>query len=184
MRLEPLGQEHDAGLWAVAQDPELWRWTAPGTETRRGFGTWWRAALTASEAGTEHAYATRSLATGELVGSTRFLTLRPDDRGLEIGWTWLARSAQATGINVEAKRLMLAHAFEVLGCLRVELKTHASNARSRGAMERLGASFEGVHRKHRVVPGLGVRDTAWFSVLDDEWPRVRAGLDARLARSG
>ena len=111
---------------------------------------------------------------------TRYMVLRPDDRGLEIGSTWLAPTAWRTGANVEAKLLQLGYAFETLGCIRVELKTHAANERSRGAMERLGATFEGVHRKHRIVPGIGVRDTAWYSVLDDEWPAVRAGLLARL----
>jgi len=111
---------------------------------------------------------------------TRYLALRPADRGLEIGWTWLTPAAWGSGANIEAKLLQLGHAFDALGCIRVELKTHAANARSRGAMERLGATFEGIHRKHRIVPGIGVRDTAWYSVLDDEWPAVRAGLLARL----
>ena len=111
---------------------------------------------------------------------TRYMVLRPDDRGLEIGSTWLTPAAWRTGANVEAKLLQLGYAFETLGCIRVELKTHAANERSRGAMERLGATFEGIHRKHRIVPGIGVRDTAWYSVLDDEWPAVRAGLLARL----
>ena len=115
---------------------------------------------------------------------TRYLALRPADLGLEIGWTWLAPPAWKTGANVEAKLLQLGYAFETLGCMRVELKTHAGNERSRGAMERMGATFEGIHRKHRLVPGIGVRDTAWYSVLDDEWPRVREGLRARLGVSG
>jgi RimJ/RimL family protein N-acetyltransferase len=109
------------------------------------------------------------------------MALRPADRGLEIGSTWLTPSAWQTGANAEAKLLQLGYAFDTLRCIRVELKTHASNTRSRGAMERMGATFEGVHRKHRVIPGLGIRDTAWYSVTDDEWPDVRAGLEARLA---
>ena len=126
------------------------------------------------------AFATVSVAGARPIGMTRYMVLRPDDRGLEIGSTWLTRAAWNTGANVEAKLLQLGYAFETLGCIRVELKTHAANERSRGAMERLGATFEGIHRKHRIVPGLGVRDTAWYSVLDDEWPAVRDGLLARL----
>jgi N-acetyltransferase len=115
---------------------------------------------------------------------TRYMALRPADRALEIGWTWLTPDAWRTGANVEAKLLQLQYAFQTLDAIRVELKTHAANARSRGAMERLGATFEGVHRKHRILPGIGVRDTAWYSVIDDDWPRVRQQLRARLAALG
>ena len=138
-------------------------------------------ARAATAAGAEFAFATVDARDGRPIGMTRYLALRPADRGLEIGWTWLAPAAWRTGANVEAKLLQLGYAFETLGCIRVELKTHAGNERSRGAMERMGATFEGIHRKHRLVPGIGVRDTAWYSVLDDEWPRVREGLRARLS---
>jgi RimJ/RimL family protein N-acetyltransferase len=116
------------------------------------------------------------------MGSTRYLALRPEHRSLEIGWTWLARPEWGTGANVEAKLLQLTHAFETWGCRRVELKTDALNARSRGAMEALGARFEGVHRKHMLVRGGENRDSAWYSVVDDDWPSVKAGLAARLDR--
>jgi RimJ/RimL family protein N-acetyltransferase len=119
-----------------------------------------------------------------VVGSTRFMTLRPEHRSVEIGWTWLAPTAWGTGANVEAKLLMLEQAFDRWGCRRVELKTDALNERSRGAMEALGAVFEGVHRKHLLVRGGENRDSAWYSVVDDEWPVVRARLEARLAASG
>ncbi len=111
-----------------------------------------------------------------MIGSTRYLALRPEHRSIEIGWTWLTPAAWGTGANVEAKLLMLEHAFERLGCLRVELKTDARNERSRGAMAALPAQFEGVHRKHMLVRGGERRDSAWYSVLDDEWPAVRANL--------
>lgn len=124
---------------------------------------------------------TVDVASGRAIGSTRFLALRPEDRGLEIGWTWITPSAWRTGANVEAKLLQLTHAFEALRCIRVEFKTHASNERSRAAILALGAHFEGIHRKHRIVPGVGVRDTAGYSVIDDDWPQVRALLRARLA---
>ena len=103
-------------------------------------------------------------------GSTRYLALRPEQRSLEIGWTWLHPDAWGTGINVEAKLLMLGHAFDTLGCRRVELKTDALNTRSRGAMEAMGATFEGIHRQHMLVRAGENRDSAWYSILDSEWP--------------
>jgi N-acetyltransferase len=180
VRLEPLSAAHDDGLWEASRAPEIWMWVAEQPATRASFRDHLDAARAASAAGTEFAFATVDAKDGQPIGMTRFLALRPADRGLEIGWTWLTPAAWKTGANVEAKLLQLGYAFETLGCIRVELKTHAGNARSRGAMERLGATFEGIHRKHRVVPGIGVRDTAWYSVLDDEWPRVREGLLERL----
>jgi N-acetyltransferase len=181
VRLEPLSTAHDDGLWEASRPPEVWTWVAEQPATRESFGRYLDAARGATAAGTEFAFATVDARDGRPIGMTRYMVLRPDDRGLEIGSTWLTPTAWKTGANVEAKLLQLGYAFETLGCIRVELKTHASNARSRGAMERLGATFEGIHRKHRIVPGIGVRDTAWYSVLDDEWPAVREGLRARLA---
>ena len=182
MRLEPLTSAHDAGLWEASRPPEIWTWLQAQPD-REGF----QAFLDEARAGTarreEFAFATVDARRGHPVGMTRYLALRPADRGLEIGWTWLTPAMWRGGANVEAKLLQLEYAFETMGCMRVELKTHASNAQSRGAMERLGATFEGVHRKHRILPGLGVRDTAWYSVLDDEWPAVRDGLRERLAVS-
>jgi RimJ/RimL family protein N-acetyltransferase len=119
---------------------------------------------------------------GRVVGSTRFLALRPEHGSVEIGWTWLSPDAWGSGVNIEAKLLMLEHAFEELHCLRVELKTDALNERSRGAMAALPAQFEGIHRKHMLVRGGERRDSAWYSVLDDEWPAVRANLLRRLGR--
>jgi hypothetical protein len=122
-------------------------------------------------------------ATGDVVGSTRFLTLRPEHRGLEIGYTWLARAAWGTGANVEAKLLMLEHAFERLGCARVEFKTDERNWRSRRALEALGARFEGVFRKHMLLQDGTWRDSAYYSVIDDEWPAVKTALQQRLEPS-
>jgi RimJ/RimL family protein N-acetyltransferase len=110
------------------------------------------------------------------------MALRPADRALEIGWTWLNPAAWGAGINVEQKLLLLGHAFERLGCVRVELKTDARNERSRAAMEAIPAQFEGILRNHMIVPDVGQRDSAYFSVIDDEWPAVRANLLSRLGR--
>jgi N-acetyltransferase len=180
VRLEPLSTDHDDGLWEASQAPEIWTWVRPQPRSRDDFEAYLDEARAATAAGSEFAFATVDARDARPIGMTRYMALRPADRGLEIGWTWLAQAAWKTGANVEAKLLQLGYAFDVLGCIRVELKTHASNARSRGAMERMGATFEGVHRKHRVIPGIGVRDTAWYSVIDDDWPRVREGLRARL----
>ena len=177
VRLEPLAPAHDDGLWEAARFPEVWTWVMPAPRTREEFGAYLASARAAEG---EFAFATVDANDGSPLGMTRYMALRPADRGLEIGSTWLTPSAWQTGANAEAKLLQLGYAFDVLGCIRVELKTHASNARSRAAMERMGATFEGIHRKHRVIPGLGIRDTAWYSVTDDDWPDVRTGLEARL----
>jgi RimJ/RimL family protein N-acetyltransferase len=183
VRLEPLAPTHDDGLWEASRAPEIWEWLQAQPD-RAGFQALLDEARATTARGAEFAFATVDARSGRPIGMTRYMALRPADRALEVGWTWLAPSAWRTGANVEAKLLQLTYAFETLDCLRVELKTHASNARSRGALERLGATFEGVHRKHRILPSIGVRDTAWYSVIDDEWPAVRDGLRARLACLG
>ncbi|MGF1472988.1 MAG: GNAT family N-acetyltransferase, partial [Rubrobacteraceae bacterium] len=141
---------------------------------------WFEEALARSEAGVEAAFATVSVRTGEPVGSSRYLALRPEHRGLEIGWTWLAPAWWNTGANVEAKLLMLGHAFGYLGCRRVEFKTDARNDRSRRALEKLPAKFEGIFRKHMLVRDGESRDSAYYSIIDDEWPEVEANLKRRL----
>jgi RimJ/RimL family protein N-acetyltransferase len=181
--LEPLERGHADELWAVAQDPRIWRWLAHVGDSRECFDRWMELSLAAAAAGSEGVFATRSRRGGELVGSSRYLNVRPADRVVEIGWTWLHPSAWGTGVNVEAKLLMLEHAFERLGCVRVELKTDARNERSRAAMAAIPAQFEGILRKHMTVPDVGVRDSAYFSVIDDEWPSVRANLERRLGRT-
>jgi len=179
VRLEPLAQEHLDGLWEASRDPRTWRWlNVSQPQTRDAFDALYGAALAAQAAGVELPLVTSSR--DRVVGSTRYLALRPGHRSLEIGWTWLQPDVWGTGVNVEAKYLMLRHAFETLGCRRVELKTDALNERSRGAMEAMGATFEGVHRQHMLVREGVNRDSAWYSVLDSEWPQVSAGLLARL----
>jgi RimJ/RimL family protein N-acetyltransferase len=181
VRLEPLVEEHREPLRSVAGHPEVWEWierTVP--EEDDGFDKWFESRLLARKLGEEHAYATLT-AEGSPLGSSSYLAPRPIHDGVEIGWTWLTPSAWRTGANVEAKLLMLGFAFEQLGCIRVELKTDARNERSRGAMEALPAKFEGIFRKHMLMPVTGVRDSAYFSVVDDEWPSVRKNLEQRLA---
>jgi RimJ/RimL family protein N-acetyltransferase len=179
--LEPLQDHHEDGLFAAAQDSEIWKWLAPIAESREYFSSWFAMSLADSQAGREAVFATVSRASGKPIGSTRYLNLREAHRGLEIGWTWLSPSAWRTGANIEAKLLMFGHAFEDLGCMRVELKTDARNERSRAAMAALPAQFEGIFRKHMLMPGIGVRDSAYYSVIDEDWPEVRANLERRLA---
>jgi N-acetyltransferase len=181
VRLEPLARRHEKGLFEAAQDQRIWRWmhydAGGSTES---FHAWLEDALAASVAETETVFATVDAGTGEPVGSTRYLALRPEHRGLEIGWTWLAPAHWQTGANVEAKLLMLEHAFERLGCLRVEFKTDARNERSRAALAALPAQFEGIFRKHMLVRGGERRDSAYYSIIDDEWPEVRDNLRRRI----
>jgi RimJ/RimL family protein N-acetyltransferase len=180
VRLEPLTPAHGERLWLASRDPRTWRWLSiVQPQTREEWSGWMDQALRAAGAGTEIPLVT--VREEEIVGSTRFLALRPEHRSVEIGWTWLHPSAWGTGANVEAKLLQMRHAFEVWGCRRVELKTDALNERARGALEALGATFEGIHRKHMLVRGGESRDSAWYSITDDEWPAAQAHLESRLA---
>ena len=177
MKLEPLSGSHLDDLWAASRDPAVWQWLSIVQPASRAELASW---IDEAVEGPDLPYATILWSTGKAVGSTRYLTLRPEHRSVEIGWTWLAREAWGSGANVEAKLLMLRHAFDVWKCRRVELKTDALNERSRRAIEALGATFEGVHRQHMLVRDGENRDSAWYSVLDDEWPEVRDRLTARL----
>ena len=177
--LEPLSEAHEDGLWAASRAPETWRWLSVlQPETRAEFRAYLDRALAGAADGSEIPFAT--LLDGRVVGSTRYLALAPEFRRLEIGWTWLHPSVWGSGVNVEAKLLQLADAFDRLGCRRVELKTDALNERSRAAMAALPAEFEGVFRKHMLVRGDENRDSAWYAVVDDDWPEVRSNLERRL----
>jgi RimJ/RimL family protein N-acetyltransferase len=181
--LEPLASEHAGELYVAAQDPRIWEWLDPdASASPQAFGAWFGEAVDAARHGEEVPFAVRDRRSGVLVGSTRYLALAPEHRRLEVGWTWYAPQAWGTGINVEAKLLLFTHAFERLGAQRVELKTDARNERSRAAMLALGATFEGIFRKH-MDRRYGVRDTAWYSVVDDEWPAVKARLESRLLKA-
>jgi N-acetyltransferase len=178
--LEPVRSEHEHDLREAAADPEVWRWMFMDGSTPDGFRAWFADALADEPAGTGVTFATVDRRSGRAIGSTRYLFLRPEHRGLEIGGTWLARRAWGTGANVEAKLLMLEHAFERLGCMRVEFKTEAKNERSRAALSALPAEFEGIFRKHMLVRDGEVRDSAYYAVVDDDWPQVKANLERRL----
>jgi len=182
--LEPLDARHERDLLEASGDPEIWRWMPSPITGPAELTAWLELGIAETRAGREGAFATVDRATGKAIGSTRYLALRQEHRGLEIGWTWLGRAWWRTGANVEAKLLMLEHAFEHLDCMRVEFKTDARNERSRAALAALPARFEGTFRHHMVVPyGGGIRDSAYYSVISTEWPDVRAHLAERLARA-
>lgn len=197
VRLEPLSLQHVAGLVAAASiSRETYAFTLvpDGAHAMRGYV---EAALQARDAGAAVPFATIRRSDGRVVGSTRFGNLEywkwPDGSAknppdppdaAEIGWTWLASDAQRTPINTEAKLLMLGHAFDELGCVAVEFRTHFFNLTSRAAIERVGAKLDGVLRSHQVLPDGSRRDTVVYSILDVEWPAVRNNLWFRLQRHG
>jgi RimJ/RimL family protein N-acetyltransferase len=182
VRLEPLAIAHAEGLREAVADgalDELWFTTVPAAHAVDG---WIAAALAAQTAGTALAFAVRRRRDGRIVGSTRYMNVEPVQRRLEIGTTWYAASVQRTALNTECKRLLLGHAFEALGCIAVEFRTHWFNHRSREAIARLGAKQDGVLRNHQRLPDGSLRDTVVFSIIDNEWPAARRHLEFRQAR--
>lgn len=187
VRLEPMTLAHVPGLLAAAEDaPEIFRYLLiPPFKGYEDTAAWVKEALAAKDAEAEVPFVTVRRRDGLVVGSTRYIDIRRPHRGLEIGWTWITPDAQRTAINTEAKYLMLKHAFEEQGALRVQLKTDANNAKSRAAILRIGATFEGILRKHLVRPHDAYeRDTAMFSITEAEWPAAKARLEAMLAHPG
>lgn len=182
VRLEPLRMEHFDPLWSAGQDPELWKWTPYQINTPEKMRTYMRAALDGQELGVALPFVTIWQATDEIVGSTRFGNIDAPNHRVEIGWTWINKQWQRTPANTEAKFLMLQHAFEVWHCIRVELKTDALNTPSRVAILRLGAKEEGILRHHMITDSGRLRDTVYYSIIDDEWPDVKACLEALLAK--
>ncbi len=173
---------HHAQLCEAGLEPDIWRWTTSVAQTPEDVRTYIETALKWQAEGHALPFATIEKSSGRAAGSTRFGNIDRANRRVEIGWTWLGLAWQRTPVNTEAKYLMLRHAFETWGCLRVELKTDALNERSRAAILRLGAQEEGVFRKHMIVTGGRVRDTVYYSIVDDEWPAVKARLEEKLAR--
>ncbi len=180
-RLAPLAAAHAEDLFNAGRHPELWHYMprGPFVDVADAAG-WIEETLRASAAGEQIAFVIVDRASGRAVGSTRFLDIRRMDRALEIGWTWLAASHQRTAINTECKWLLLRHAFEELGAIRVQLKTDARNMPSQRAIERIGGVREGVLRRHRITWTGFVRDTVFYSILDDEWPGVKTRLESLL----
>jgi N-acetyltransferase len=174
--LEPLRAEHEEGLRAAAADEQIWRFMA-----KRNIDEWLAETFAELDAGRRAPFT--AFVDGRAAGSTSYMSFAPEHLRLEIGSTWMSPSTWSTGANVEAKYLLLRHAFEELGCRRVEFKTESTNERARGALAALPAQFEGIHRKHMLVRGGERRDSAWYAVIDDEWPAVKTTLEARLARA-
>ncbi len=182
VRLVPLTMGHAEALLPVALHEELWRWTITQIHSAADLDRYIAGALRDQELGTALPFATVHRETDRLIGSTRFGNYDPDNRRVEIGWTWVAPEFQRSGVNTQAKLLMLRHAFEDLKCIRVELKTDFLNEKSRAAIQRLGAVQEGVFRKHMIMSNGRLRDTVYYSILAEEWPGTRLRLEARLVR--
>jgi RimJ/RimL family protein N-acetyltransferase len=180
VRMEPLAERHRDPLRAAGDDPELWRFANVNLDNT-DFDAWMDHRLGELAKTGDLTWAVFDKASDSFVGSTSYLAVVMVHKRLEIGWTWYTKRVWAGAVNPSCKRMLLAHGFERLGLNRIELKADARNSRSCKAMERFGAKFEGVHRAHMVRPDGRLRDTAWFSVIREEWPTVRDGLDARLA---
>jgi N-acetyltransferase len=181
VRLEPLTPAHAQELLAAAAAPEIWRWLPERIETAGQMAGWIDAALQAQAAGLEYPFAVVDLASGKAVGSTRYMDVSETHRGVEVGWTWYRREDWGSRVNPEAKLLLLTHAFEDWGAIRLYLKTDSLNERSRAAILKLGASYEGDLRNHRIRADGSFRHSSYYSILDSEWPAVKRGLEERLA---
>jgi len=185
VRLEPLRREHGRLFWEIAKDDldDIFRWIPYAMKTPQDFERLIGKAFEEQERGESVVFATVERKSGQTVGSTRFMNIDRINRRVEIGSTWIAPAWQRTAINTEAKYLMLRHAFEVWKCMRVELKTDALNQKSRNAILRIGAKEEGTLRRHLITWSGRVRDTVYFSILDNEWPEAKAKLEVMRARS-
>jgi N-acetyltransferase len=182
VRLEPLTRDHVARLCEIGLDQELWRWIPTPVRTQEEMAEYVATALKEQESGMALPFALIERATGRAIGSTRYGNIERTHHRVEIGWTWVARAWQRTAVNTETKYLLLHHAFETLGCMRVELKTDSLNAKSRAAILRIGAKEEGIFRNHMITSSGRIRHTVYFSILDSEWPEVKARLGERLRK--
>jgi RimJ/RimL family protein N-acetyltransferase len=180
VRLEPLSQAHHADLAVAGLDEELWRWIPTPVRTPEEMSAYIATALEEQARGVSLPFALIEKASGCAIGSTRYGNIDRVHHRVEIGWTWVAPPWQRTAVNTEAKYLLLRHAFETLGCIRVELKTDSLNERSRNAILRIGAREEGTFRNHMITSTGRVRHTVYFSILDSEWPGVKSGLQSRM----
>ena len=180
VRLEPLSRAHHADLTAVGLDPELWRWIPTPVRTPEEMNAYIETALQEQERGVSLPFAIIDKSSQHAIGSTRYGNIDRTHHRLEIGWTWVAPAWQRSAVNTEAKYLLLRHAFETLGCMRVELKTDSLNERSRAAILRIGAREEGTFRNHMITSTGRIRHTVYFSIIDSEWPDVKARLQRKL----
>ena len=180
VRLEPLSEAHLAGLAEVAFEPSIWRWTTSQPHDLGSLREWLDAALVGRAAGTDEPFATVEQASGRPIGSTRFMSIVPEHRRLEIGWTWVAPAWQRSGANREAKLLQMRHAFEVLGANRVEFKTDSLNEKANPGLLGIGATFEGTFRNHMIMPGGRLRHSNYYSVTAEDWPAVKELLKGRI----
>ena len=180
VRLEPLAKAHLTGLAEVGLEEELWRWIPVPVRTVEEMAAYLETALQEQERGVSLPFALIEKATGRAIGSTRYGNIDRTHRRVEIGWTWVALEWQRTAINTETKYLLLKHAFETLGCIRVELKTDSLNEKSRAAILRIGAREEGIFRNHMITASGRLRHTVYFSIVDSEWPAVKARLGSLL----
>ncbi len=182
VRLEPMSRQHLPELARIAFAPGIWRWMSTWVSTQEHLEAFVAAALADVEAGKAIVWVTRSKADGKVAGATRFYEISPQHRTMELGFTWLHPDYHRTGINVEAKYLQLSHAFETMQAMRVALKTHHENIKSQTAIAAIGAKHEGVFRNHMIMPDGSVRHSFWYSIVQEDWPVVKANLEARLAR--
>ena len=180
VRLEPLSRAHHADLTTVGLDPELWRWIPTPVRTPEEMNAYIETALQEQERGVSLPFAIIDKSSQHAIGSTRYGNIDRTHHRLEIGWTWVAPAWQRSAVNTEAKYLLLRHAFETLGCMRVELKTDSLNERSRAAILRIGAREEGTFRNHMITSTGRIRHTVYFSIIDSEWPDVKARLQRKL----
>jgi RimJ/RimL family protein N-acetyltransferase len=180
VRLEPLTLGHVPDLF-TASDPAIWKYMLYGDiESERDMENWVRDMLQRAESGNDLPFAVIHLGTGRAIGATRYLEIRRQHRGLELGGTWYGLEYQRTGVNTECKYLLLKHAFEALGCIRVQFKSDSRNEKSIAAIKRIGAKPEGVLRNHMILPDGTVRHSAYFSILDSEWPDIKKSLEEKL----
>lgn len=181
VRLEPLSEAHVPGLAQIGVGQPIWNFMVYGRmESEGDMLNWVKDLLGRQAKGTDLPFAVIHLASGRVAGATRYLNITPEHNGLEVGGTWYGVEFQRTAVNTECKYLLLKHAFEDLGCIRVQLKTDLRNERSQKAIERIGAVKEGVLRNHMILPDGYIRDSVFYSILDREWPQVKAKLESML----
>lgn len=183
VRLEPMTEAHVPGLTEIGVGRDFWHFMVYGDmKAEADMHNWVLDILGRAKKGTDLPFAAIHLATGRVAGATRYLNIMPNDRGLEIGGTWYGLDFQRTAVNTECKYLLMRHAFETLGCIRVQLKTDSRNQRSQQAIERIGAKKEGVLRNHMILPDGHIRHSVFYSVLDSEWPEVKTRLEEMMEK--